>query len=113
LLADLVALEQAVDLISQRYFDEHDVLFADAQEQLTCSHEVAELLVAGYNCFAEDDGKEPIDLEGDPGCPGCSVEQRLNEWVMLSRSKALAACGRMFEARDEALRCLMALKANN
>jgi len=43
----------------------------------------------------EQHGKELYDT---------GVEQRLNEWVMLSRSKALAACGRTFEARNEALR---------
>jgi hypothetical protein len=106
LLADVTALHQAIDLISHRYFDGHDVLFADAKEQLTSSHEAVELLVAGYNCFAEDHGKKPIDLEVDAGYPGCSVEQRLNEWVMLSRSRALAVCGRIFEAREEASRYL-------
>jgi len=106
LLAEMVAFEQAVDMISQEYFDGHDVLFADAKEQLTSSREVAELLVAGYNCVAEDDGTEPIDLEGDIGCPGRSVEQHVNEWAMLSRSRALTVCGRIFEARDEASRYL-------
>jgi len=106
LLTDVVALHQAVDLISQGYFDGHGVLFADAREQLTSSREIAELLVTGYNCFAEDNGKEPIDPEGDIGHPGHRVQKRLNEWVLLSRSKALAACGRIFEAHDEALRCL-------
>jgi hypothetical protein len=105
-LADVVAVEQAVDLISQGYFDGHDVLFADTKEQLTSSYERAQLLVAGYNCFAEDNRKEPIDLDGDNGCPERTVEQRLNEWVMFSKSKALAACGRTLEARDEVLRWL-------
>ena len=106
LRADVVALHRAIDLISQDYFDGHDVLFADAKEQLSSSHEVAELLVAVYNCFADDNGEEPIDLEGSEGCPACSVEQRLDEWVTMSRSRALAVCGRIFEARDEALRYL-------
>src|SRR5579864_5492307 len=49
LLADVVALHQAVDLISQGYFDGHEILFADAREHLTSSYERMELLVAGYN----------------------------------------------------------------
>jgi hypothetical protein len=43
-------------------------------------------------------------LDGDDVRPSRSVEQRLNEWVMLARTKALAAQGRVFEARNEALR---------
>lgn len=101
-LTDVAALEQAVELISQGYFDGHDVLFADTKEHLASSNEIAQLLVAGYNCFAEDNGKEAIDLDAVECSPG-RVEQLLNEWVMLSRSKALAACGRVFEARDEVL----------
>ena len=103
LLAEVVALEQAVDLISQGYFDGHDVLFVDTKEHLTSSHEIAQDLITGYNWFAENNGKERIDLDGDPGYSAPRVEQRLNEWVMLSRSKALSAQGKIFEARDEVL----------
>ena len=56
-LADVFAIEQAVDLISEVYFDGHEVLFADTKEQLTSSYESLELLVAGYNCFAQENGK--------------------------------------------------------
>ena len=48
-------------------------------------------------------GKELIDMETVGNSLGRRVEQRRNEWVMLSRSKALAADGRLFEARDEVL----------
>ena len=54
--ADVFALEQAVELISEGYFDRHEVLFSDAREPLTSARESAELLIAGYNCFAEDNG---------------------------------------------------------
>jgi hypothetical protein len=37
-LADVVALERAVDLISEGFFDGHNVLFADSQKKLTSSH---------------------------------------------------------------------------
>jgi hypothetical protein len=46
LLADIVTLERAVNLICDRYFDGHDVLFKDSRGELTSSYEVAELLVA-------------------------------------------------------------------
>ena len=88
-LAEVVALEQAVDLISQGYFDGHDVLFDDAKEHLTSSHEIVQELITAYNWFAENNGEERIDLDADPGRPALTVEQRLNAWVMLSRSKAL------------------------
>lgn len=92
-----------MDLISQGYFDGHDVLFVDTKEHLTSSDEIAQDLITGYNWFAENNGKERIDLDGDPGYSVPRVEQRLNEWVMLSRSKALSAQGKIFEARDEVL----------
>jgi hypothetical protein len=104
--ADVFALEQAVELISEGYFDRHEVLFRDAREQLTSARESVELLIAGYNCFAEDNGKESISLDSDDVRPSRSVEQHLNEWVMLARTRALAAQGRVFEARNEVLRWL-------
>lgn len=63
LAADILALEEAVLLISEQYFDEHEVLFNDAKEALTSSHERAKLLVLAYNCFAEENGEEPIDFD--------------------------------------------------
>lgn len=101
--ADVSALEQAVELIPEGYFYRHEVLFSDAREQLTAARESAELLIAGCNCFAEDNGKESISLDSDDVRPSRNVEQRLNEWVMLARTKALEAQGRVFEARNEAL----------
>ncbi|HST12380.1 MAG TPA: hypothetical protein VLL05_18540 [Terriglobales bacterium] len=92
ILADVVALEQAVDLISEGYFDGHDVLFADSRRELTSSHETARFLIVGYNCFAEENGNDPIDIEVERS-PGRQVDHFLNEWVMLSRSKVLVACG--------------------
>jgi len=37
---------------------------------------------------------------------GRRVHQFVNEWVMLSRSKAFAACGKVFEARDAVINLL-------
>ena len=71
--------------ISEGYFDRHEVLFSDAREQLTSARESAELLIAGYNCFAEDNGKESISLDSDDVRPSRSVEQRLTEWVIPAR----------------------------
>jgi hypothetical protein len=99
----VVALQQAVDLISEGYFDGHDVLFSDSKEELWSSYETAKFLILGYNCFAEQAERELIDIETMGNSLGRRVEQRRNEWVMLSRSKALAAGGRPFEARDEVL----------
>lgn len=61
--ADVVTMEQAVDLISEGYFDGHDVLFKDSRGELTSSYEKANLLVLGYNCFAQDNGKAAIDID--------------------------------------------------
>jgi len=106
ILADVVALERAVDLISEGFFDGHDVLFADSQKKLTSSHETSRLLVVGYNCFAKENGKESIDMEAIERSPGRKVDHFLNEWVMLSRSKVLVARGEIFAARDEVLALL-------
>jgi hypothetical protein len=104
LFAQAVAVQQAVDLISEGYFDGHDVLFADAKAELSSCFETAKLLVLAYNRFAEENGKELIDIETLGNKVGRRVSQRLNEWVMLSRSRVLAASGQLFEARDEVLR---------
>lgn len=103
LLAEVVALQRAVDLISEGYFDGHDVLFSDAKEELWSCFESAKLLIQGYNCFAGEVGKDVIDIEAVGNSLGRRVEQHLNEWVILSRSKALAAAGMLFEARDQVL----------
>ena len=107
---DVVTLERAVDLICDGYFDGHDVLFKDSREELKSSYERAELLVVGYNCFAQENGKEAIDIDALLHCPERRVTQHLNEWVMLSQSKVLAARGKVFEARDK---ILALLKADN
>jgi hypothetical protein len=106
ILADVVALERSVDLISEGYFDGHDVLFADSQKELTCAYETARFLIVGYNCFAEENGKELIDTEAIEQSPGRKVDHFLKEWVMLSRSKVLVGCGEIFAARDAVLALL-------
>jgi len=105
---DVVTLQRAVDLICEGYFDGHDVLFKDSRGKLTSCYETAKLLVLGYNCFAQQNGKEGIDIVALQRCPGSRVAQHLNEWVMLSQSKVLAAGGKAFEARDKILALLRA-----
>ena len=108
ILTEVVALERAVDLISEGYFDGHDVLFADSRKELTSCHETARFLIVGYNCFAEENSNEPIDIEAIERSPGRKVDSFLKEWVMLSRSKNLVARGEIFAARDEVLAFLKA-----
>jgi len=103
---DTVTLDRAVDLICEGYFDGHDVLFTDSRGELTSTYEKAELLVACYNCFAEENGKEVIDIDTLKHGPDGGVARYLNEWVMLSRSKVLVASGEIFAARDEVLALL-------
>jgi hypothetical protein len=106
MFADVVVLERAVELISEGYFDGHDVLFADSRKALTSSYETAEFLIVGYNFFAAENGKEPVETVAIERSPGRKVEPFLNEWVMLSRSKALVARGEIFAARHEVLALL-------
>jgi len=103
---DIVTLDRAVDLICEGYFDGHDVLFTDSRGELTSTYEKAELLVACYNCFAEENGKEVIDIDTLNRGPDRGVARYVNEWVMLSQSKVLAARGEVFEARDKVLTLL-------
>ena len=104
--ADVVALDRAVNLICEGYFDGHDLLFTDSRGEVTSSYEKAELLVACYNCIAEENGKEVIDIDTLKHGPDRGVARYLNEWVMLSQSKVLAARGEVFEARDKVLTLL-------
>jgi len=97
-------------LISQGYFQGNEVLFADAREYLTASCERARELVAAYNWFAAHNGKEQIDPEGSNVYAPGRVEQLLNQWVRLSRGKALVATGKVFEGRDEILSVLQPRK---
>ena len=80
ILTEVVALERAVDLISEGYFDGHDVLFADSRKELTSSHETARFLIVGYNCFAEENSNEPIDMQyGDSDCCVSGVMRQVLE----------------------------------
>jgi hypothetical protein len=63
-------------------------------------------LIVAYNWFAVQKGKEKIDIETNGvGAPG-RVEQLLNQWVRLSRGRALVITGKLFEGRDEILSLL-------
>lgn len=109
-LADVLAHEEAVDLISQGYFQGNEVLFTDVREHLTAACETVRELITGYNWVAAQYGKVAIHTEGsDARTPG-RVEQLLNEWVKLARGRALAANGKIFEARDEILSVLLRQK---
>ena len=108
--AGVVTLERAVDLICDGYFDGHDVLFKDSREKLTSSHEVAKLLIVGYNCVALENGREVIEIDPLHHFQESRVTQYLREWVMLSQSSGLIARGKVFEARDK---ILALLKADN
>ena len=63
-----------------------------------------------YNWFATQHSKEAIDTERSDVHASVLVEQLLNEWVKLARAKALAANGKIFEARDEILTLLQPQK---
>jgi len=67
-------------------------------------------LVAGYNWFAAQNGKEEIHTEADNVCAPGRVKQLLNEWVRLSSGKALAATGKVFEGQDEIVSVLQVKK---
>ena len=74
----MVAIQRALDLTSEGYFDGHDVLFADVQERLTVSHENANSLVVAYNYFAAENGKETIDVDAVEHC--LAGRNSGNEW---------------------------------
>jgi hypothetical protein len=105
---EVVALGQAVELISGRYFDGHEVLFGDTQQEIACSHERARLLAQSYNCFADENDAQRIDMQSIEKRQGPRLAQLLNDWSMTARSKALAAQGKIFEARDEVVAWLTA-----
>ena len=108
LASEVLVVGQAAELISEGYFDGHNVLFLDTRRKLESTYENTNLLIAGYNCFAGENGELPIDLDAVERHPEGGVEQFLNEWVMLARTKALATRGKVFEARDEVMSWLRA-----
>lgn len=110
ILTEVVALERAVDLISEGYFDGHDILFSDSRDELTSSYETARFLIVAYNRYAQENRSEPIDIDAIERSPGRKVDSLLKEWVMLSRSRNLVSLGEIFAARDE---MLAFLKAND
>jgi hypothetical protein len=71
--------------------------------KVTSSYAAAQLLILGYNCFAQENRREPIDIEAIERSPGRKVDSFLREWVMLSRSQNLVARGEIIAARDEVL----------
>ena len=70
-------------------------------------------MIVGYNCFAEENGNDPIDIEAIERSPGRKVNSCLKEWVMLSRTENLVARGDIFAARDEVLAFLKAGDSGN
>jgi hypothetical protein len=80
-LADVLAHEEAVDLISQGYFQGNEVLFTDVRERLTAACEAVGELITSYNWFATQHSKEAIDTERSDVHASVRVEQLLNEWV--------------------------------
>ena len=100
LLSEVLVLNRAVELISEGYFDGHNVLFADMRREMASAYEKAKFLIVGYNYFASQQKEVPIDIDAIESAAENGVEQFLNEWVVLARSKTLAARGEVFAARD-------------
>jgi hypothetical protein len=61
-----------------------DVLFKDSGGELTSSYERAKFLVVGYNCVAQENGKEAIDIDSMtsavPATSSCA-HNRKNSYV--------------------------------
>jgi hypothetical protein len=95
-----------VDLISEGFFDGHNVLFADSQKKLPLLTKPHGYRSSATTVFAEENEKESTDMENIERSPGRKVDHFLNEWVMLSQSKVLVARGEIFAARDEVLALL-------
>ena len=78
-------VQQAVELISERHFDGHEVLFVDTHQELASSHERARLLANGYNLIADEKDMESIDMQSLESRQGPRLGQLLNEWTMSAR----------------------------
>jgi hypothetical protein len=99
LLEEVIALERGVDIVREVYFDKHEVLFSDVRRELGEMRDRAMLLIAGYNCFAEENQLESIDGEAIVGDEDV-VLNLVNQWSAVARSNDLAHRGRLFDARD-------------
>ena len=100
LLEGVVALERAVKIIREVYFDDYEVLFSDVKTELASCRERTRLLIAGYNLFAETQQLEPIDINGIEEYKGSRVKEFIDQWVAIAHSDDLLMRGRRFEARD-------------
>ena len=60
-LEEVLALEHAVEIISDVYFDGHEVLFSDVKEELAAFRKRATLQISGYNLFAAENNLVLID----------------------------------------------------
>jgi hypothetical protein len=106
LCSDILSLESAVNGFSASYFDDHDVLFKDSREQLTQCKESAELLILGYNQFAEEHGIEPINLVVVEEKTSRKMGEHLRTFATLARSQALVSAGKLLDAYEEILSLL-------
>jgi hypothetical protein len=88
------------------YFDDHDVLFKDSREQLRQCKESAELLILGYNQFAEEHGIEPINLVVVEEKTSRKMGEHLRTFATLARSQALVSAGKLLDAYEEILSLL-------
>lgn len=106
LFSDILSLESAINGFSAGYFDDHDVLFKDSREQLTQCKESAELLILGYNQFAEENGIEPINLVVVEQRTSRKIGEHLRTFATLARSHALVSAGKLLDAHEEILSLL-------
>jgi hypothetical protein len=103
---EIVALRQATELISDRYFLGHKVLFSDTDRAIEIERERLIKLIHAYNWFAGENGLPSIDAVEIEKGQGPSLGRLLEEWTMLARSEALADNGELLQARDEILNYL-------
>jgi hypothetical protein len=106
LISKLYAFRHAVTTISQRYFDDEEVLFLDMVRSLTDLIKYTEVLVESFNDQVTGKPEDKVDLAALRQYHEKTVMQQISELVTMAKAEALDAVGGHRAATELILRHL-------
>lgn len=95
-----LALESAIQQISNEHFGGIQILFADLGQKLAERNQAAEQLRRGYNATAPKFGFAPITDNEIQASMAEQTSRKASELISLSRAEAAAKFGSFHEARE-------------
>lgn len=92
-------LKEAIDIISARHFEGHQLLFAEHEERLDRANVSLEELVSDYNLFAlEEASLQPIDIDAELCLTAKQIEMQIPIFEMTAQAKMLNDAGEDYAA---------------